>query len=128
MTQRPQDQQKRVAAKDVHPVEKDRRDSGDQSGSTGRNPGTGDHRDGADTGQDHYGMTGGAGQNAPQPGHEAGSSGTSEYGGSDYGEPGDHERGSNKGSGRADRDETEARQSQSQSSPGPVSPPRVPLK
>jgi hypothetical protein len=37
--------------------EKQRRDSGEQSGSTGRNPGTGDTRDdGANTGQDSYGM------------------------------------------------------------------------
>jgi len=125
MTRRPQDQQPRVAAKDTHPAEKDQRDSDDQSGSTGRNPGTGDHRDGADTGQDRYGMTGDAGENAPQPGHEAGSSGTSEYGRSDYDEPGDHERGSNVGSGRADRDESEVRQSQSQNSSDQVSPLRV---
>jgi hypothetical protein len=130
MTHRPQEQQPRRAAQDPHPPEKDRRDSGEQSGSTGRNPGTGDHRqDGADTGQDRYGMTGGVDRNAPEPGHEAGSSGTSEYGSSDYGEPGDHERGGKEGSDRADRDETETRQNQSQSqsqkSPGQASPTRV---
>ena len=128
MTRRPQDQQPRVIAKDAHPPEKEHRDSDDQSGSTGRNPGTGDHRDGANTGQDRYGMTGGADQNAPEPGREAGSSGTSEYGRSDYTEPGDHERDSNVGSGRAERDESELRQSQTQKSSGPVSPPQAPLK
>src|SRR5689334_12564365 len=116
MTRRPQDPQPRVAANDAHPTEKDHRDSDEQSGSTGRNPGAGDHRDGADSGQDRYGMTGVAGPNAPQPGHETGSSGTSEYGRSDYDEAGDHEHGSNAGSGRADRDESEIRQSQSQNS------------
>lgn len=118
MTQRPQHQQPRVDPKNARPADKDQRDSDEQSGSTGRNPGTGDHRDGANTGQDRYGMTGGAEQNPPQPGHDTGSSGTSEYGRSDYEEPGAHDRGSNQGSGRADRDETETRQSQSQKSPG----------
>ena len=124
MTQRPQDQQPRVAAKKTHSRDKDQRDSDDQSGSTGRNPGTGDHRDGGNAGQDRYGMTGGTNQNTPQPGHETGSSGTSEYGRSDYDEPGDHERGSNEGSGRAERDETEAKQSQSQKSSKPFPPVR----
>lgn len=121
MTQRPQEQQPRRAAKDIRPSEKDRRDSNDQSGSTGRNTGTGDRReDGANTGQDRYGMTGGADRNAPQPGHEAGSSGTSEYGGSDYGEPGDH--------APEAPEKSDASQSQSQKSSGPDSPPRNPSK
>lgn len=81
------------------PPQKDRRDANEQSGSTGRNTGTGDKRDGANTGQDNYGMTGGADRNPPQPGHDTGSSGTSEYGRSDLD--------SNEGSGRADRDESE---------------------
>ncbi len=87
MTQRPQHQKPREASKDAHPLENDRRD------------------DGAHTGQD---------RNAPQPGHEAGSSGTSDYGRSDYGQPGDHERDDNEGSDAAERDESESPQSQSQ--------------
>jgi len=109
VTQRPQNQQ---------PPEKGRRNPDDQSASTGRDPGTGDRRDG---------LTGGADRNAPQPGHEAGSSGTSEYGRSDYGEPGDREPEDNAESSRAAPDESAARQSQSQQSPGPVAPTRVPL-
>lgn len=88
MPNRPQDQQPGRGPVNPHPAEQEKRDANEQSGSTGRNPGSGDSReDGADTGQDRYGMTGGADRNAPQPGHEAGSSGTSEYGRSDYGEP-----------------------------------------
>lgn len=93
MANRPQDQQ--VSRRPGSPprAEKDERDADAQSGSTGRNPGTGDEaQDGKSSGQDDYGMTGGADRNVPQPGHESGSSGTSEYGRSDYGEPGDHER------------------------------------
>ena len=101
MTQRPQDKQPRVDAKKAHPTGEDQRDSDDRSG-----------------------MAGGTVLNPPQPGHESGSSGTSEYGRSDYDEPGDHEHGSNKGSGRAERDESEAKQSQLQKSSGPVSPVR----
>lgn len=75
-----------------------RRPGNEQSGSTGRKPGTGDEKqDGKDSGQDRYGMTGGADRNAPQPGHDSGSSGTSEYGRSDYGEPGDRDPDSNAG-------------------------------
>jgi hypothetical protein len=73
-------------------AEQDKRDADEQSGSTGRNPGTGDEKqDGKNTGQDDYGMTGGADRDPPRPGHESGSSGTSEYGRSDYGEPGEPE-------------------------------------
>jgi hypothetical protein len=128
MTQRPQNQQRPVAPKVAHPDEKDHRESNDQSGSTGRNPGTGDNRDGADSGQDRYGMNTTTNPNPPQPGHDTGSSGTSEYGRSDYDEPGDHERGSNEGSGRADRDESEVRQSQSQKSAVPAKSTEAPSK
>ena len=127
MANQPQDQQPSRRRKD-------KRDADEQSGSTGRNPGTGDDKqDGKDSGQDRYGMTGGADPKAPQPGHESGSSGTSEYGRSDYEEPGDLERDSNAGSGRADRDETETtpqRQSQSQFQVNPAadSPPGKPSK
>lgn len=68
-----------------------------------------------------------ADRNAPQPGHEAGSSGTSEYGRSDYGEPSDHEPEGNDESSRAAPDVSEAQQSQSQQSSGPVAPTRAPL-
>lgn len=132
MANRPQDQQRPRPPANPHPVEADRRDANEQSGSTGRNPGTGDHRhDGADTGQDRYGMTGGADRNAPEPGHDSGSSGTSDYGRSDYGEPGDKvlPEGT-EGVGLAERDESERRhsQSQTQNSPGPATPARVPSK
>ena len=100
MANRPQDQQPSRRPGNPHPAEKDERDANE-----------------------------GADRNPPQPGHEAGSSGTSEYGRSDYGEPGDHEPESNEGSGRADRNESEPqKQSQSQKSSGAVQPPRVPSK
>jgi hypothetical protein len=87
MTQRPQDQQPK-------------RDANEQSGSTGRNAGSGDaRRDGKNSGQDKYGMPGEPNTNAPQPGHDGGSSGTSEYGRSDTPDGADHEHGSNHGSG-----------------------------
>src|SRR5689334_15670579 len=127
MANRPQDQQPARRPGNPALAEKDDREANEQSGSTGRKPGTGDEKqDGKNSGQDRYGMTGGADRNAPQPGHDSGSSGTSEYGRSDYGEPGDHEQDSNAGSGRADRDETETtpqRQSQSQFAKRPVAVP-----
>ena len=83
---RPQDQQPK-------------RDANEQSGSTGRNPGTGDARDGKNSGQGNYGMTGAKQPDTPQPGHDGGSSGTSEYGRSDMPDDADHEHGSNHGSG-----------------------------
>ncbi|HTU65312.1 MAG TPA: hypothetical protein VMF52_05150 [Steroidobacteraceae bacterium] len=84
----------------------DRRDSNDQSGSTGRNPGVGDSRhDGVNTGQGRYGQSGGT--NKPEPNHDTGSSGTSDYGRSDDPDQRDDDRPSNPGSGRADRDETQ---------------------
>jgi hypothetical protein len=131
MPNRPQDQQPSRRPEKPDPADKGAPDANERSGSTGRQPGTGDARqDGENTGQDRYGMTGGADRNAPEPGHEAGSSGTSDYGRSDYGEPGDHERESNEGSGRADRaaGETQGTQSQSQKSSGAALPPRVPSK
>jgi len=92
MTHRPQDQQPPRHPGKPRRVRNDAPDSNDQSGSTGREPGTGDdEHDGKDSGQDDYGMTGGKDRDPPQPGHESGSSGTSEYGGSDYGEPGEHQ-------------------------------------
>jgi hypothetical protein len=92
MANQPQDQQPPRRPGSPPRAKKDERDANEQSGSTGRNPGTGDEKqDGKDTGQDDYGMTGGADRDPPQPGHESGSSGTSEYGRSDYGEPGEHE-------------------------------------
>ena len=106
MTSRPQDQQPPSPPGNPPRPEKDNRDADAQSGSTGRNPGTGDERqDGKNSGQDDYGMSGGGDRNAPQPGKESGSSGTSEYGGSDYGDPGEHQ--------------------QNQKQPRAVSPPRV---
>src|SRR5689334_3742874 len=93
MANRSQDQQPPRRPGNPALAEKDDREANEQSGSTGRKPGAGDEKqDGKDSGQDRYGMTGGADRNAPQPGHDSGSSGTSEYGRSDYGEPGDHER------------------------------------
>jgi hypothetical protein len=75
---------------------KHRRDSGEQSGSTGRNPGTGDPRqDGANTGQDRYGMTG-AGDCGPPP--------TKDEDKDEEPKIAEHERRSNFGSGRADRE------------------------
>ena len=44
-------------------------------------------------------MTGGDDRNPPQPGHDGGSSGTSEFGRSDTPDDADHEHGSNHGSG-----------------------------
>lgn len=83
---------------------KEHRDSDEQSGSTGRTPGKGTRReDGANTGQGRYGMSGGT--NQPEPDHDTGSSGTSDYGRSDDPDADNHEE-SNPGSGRADRDES----------------------
>lgn len=91
MANRPQDQQAPRRPGSPPRSGQDERDTDEQSGSTGRKPGTGDDKeDGKNTGQDDYGMTGGKDRDPPQPGHESGSSGTSEYGGSDYGEPGQH--------------------------------------
>ncbi len=93
MANRPQDQQSPRPPGNPPRARKDEHNADEQSGSTGRNPGTGDDKqDGKNTGQDDYGMTGGEDRDPPQPGHESGSSGTSEYGRSDYGEPGEHER------------------------------------
>jgi len=62
MANRPQDQQRSRRPDNPQPAKKkDQLDANEQSGSTGRNPGTGDEKqDGKDSGQDRYGMTGGA--------------------------------------------------------------------
>ena len=68
MANRPQDQQPPRRPGNPPRAKKDERDADEQSGSTGRNPGTGDDKqDGKDTGQDDYGMTGGEDRDPPQP-------------------------------------------------------------
>src|SRR3954469_13768912 len=89
MPKRPQDQQPQRPSAGPHSRDVDRLDPDEQSGSLGRNPGSGDRTDGPNTGQGNYGMTANE-QKPPTPDHDLGSSGTSNYGRSE---------GSNEGSG-----------------------------